>query len=606
MSRERGTKLKPRDYQVEAARWALSRDGAVVVMPTGSGKTLIAILWSRELLERREVRRVLFLEPTRLLVEQVARYVSKLLSVPVRAIHGKYTKEDRRELWRRATVAVATPETALSDRDVINELGFDAVVVDECHHTTGKDAYAEFMARAKFKRRLGLSAYIPPSRVREIEQHIGPVRSWSWGDERIRKYVPPWIGEIYEAELNAAERKVLEVLEETRLGLEGRARGLVQTAIRWFARDGALALKESLGKETMLASLLAHVRPLLSNPEVRDLHKLDALRRVLRDHEGFSKAIVFVDRVIVAREIAEELSEYNPVVIHGKRKCSIDVREALARATDPSTKLIVSTSAGEEGMDLPEADLLVIWSNVASPLRFIQRHGRILRLTGSRKLKFVTYIVTPDTPDLDSLIDSLEAARKAGVDVPVSEEVIEALWRRTTRSRLLGILEGRPMPPEWLAEAAGMPLDLTEKALRKLSERGEVVYIHTHLGRTYALPEDISILKESYGECLEPDTNLEGRVKAYVGSRALKAISGKYHELVEKLGKLIKRYGGLSKLMISLEVPLPTGAYQLVNLHYNFLIDDIEKLDLVLRNALSIRSYLKYLAQHRIEEDEEA
>ncbi|RLG76962.1 MAG: hypothetical protein DRO14_03050 [Thermoprotei archaeon] len=105
------------------------------------------------------------------------------------------------------------------------------------------------------------------------------------------------------------------------------------------------------------------------------------------------------------------------------------------------------------------------------------------------------------------------------------------------------------------AASAGILLVPTEKALRKLSEKSEVVC--SYLGRTYALHEDFFILKGSCGEYLKPDTNLEERVKAHVGSRPLEALLSGYHKLVKKI---IKRCGRLSKLMIPTEVPLPTSA----------------------------------------------
>ncbi|MCD6196565.1 MAG: DEAD/DEAH box helicase family protein [Staphylothermus sp.] len=590
-------RIQPRDYQLEAAKWALSKRKAVVVMPTGSGKTLIAVIWSKELLERNQVNKILFLEPTRILVEQVAKYLEKTLGIRSQAIHGKYHPSKRRELWRKTRIAVATPETALNDLRYIVENKYDAIVIDECHHTTGKDAYAKFMEAtgAMFKWKLGLSAHIPVSRRKDIEKYIGTIRTWSWSDERIRKYVPEWIGEIYEAELNNEEKKLLEILEETRLSYTGKYRGLVNLAIRWFVRDGALALKESLEKETILASILSHIRPMLERPGIRPLHKLDALKRIISDHEGFNKAIVFVDRVIVARKIAEELYYLNPVMIIGKTKLREDLRRVLRKAHDLKTKLVISTSAGEEGIDLPEADLLVIWSNVASPLRFIQRHGRILRLTGRKGLKFVTYIVTPDTPDMDSLIDSLELAKRWGVDIPVDESVLKELWRRTTRNRILIVLSGRPMPAEWIAELINMPLDMVLKGIKRLKDKGMVIYIYTYLGKTYVLPEDLEILYEQYSEYLEPDLSLVARIKPYIDNEELKAVTGTYEFVKRKMMRLLRKCGCFSKLSASLQVPLETGALQQVFLHYTFKIESEEVLDTVLKNIFSAKKYVDVL-----------
>ncbi len=595
MRRKYRLTVKPRDYQVEAAEWALSRKRAVIVMPTGSGKTLISILWVKKLLEEGYARRVLFLEPTRILVEQTAKYIRKVLGEQAVPIHGRYPPSKRKNYWKRARIAVATPETAYNDYEDIVREGYDAIVVDECHHTTGKDAYMKFMEKTHniFKWRLGLTAYIPPSRKREIEDVIGVIREWHWSDERIKKYVPEWIGEIYEAELNNAEKKVLEILEETRLSYTGRERMLVNLAIRWYVRDGALALKESLEKETKLSSLLSHVKPLLQRRGVRPLHKLDALKRILRDHEGFQKAIVFVDRVIVCQRLIEELREYNPVAIYGKAKMREDIRKILRKAHEEKTKIVVSTSAGEEGLDLPEADLLIIWSNVASPLRFIQRHGRILRLTGKKGLKFVAYIVTPDTPDMDSLIDSLEMARRSGVDVPVDEEVLEALWRRTTRNRILVVLEDKPLPEEWISELVNMPLDMVREGLRKLAQRGMVYYIYTYHGKTFFTENSLHQLLEEYNEYLDPDDTLIAKIKAYTDNLEHKAVSGTYHRVINKLKTLLKKHGYFTRITAILQVPLPTGALQQVVLHYIFRINDPSILEIILRNIYSAKKLVE-------------
>ncbi len=63
-------------------------------------------------------------------------------------------------------------------------------------------------------------------------------------------------------------------------------------------------------RETSLAVLLSHIKPLLYSPGIRDLHKLDALERVLKDHKGFKKAIVFVDRVVVVKALIKLLRKY--------------------------------------------------------------------------------------------------------------------------------------------------------------------------------------------------------------------------------------------------------------------------------------------------------
>ena len=582
---------RPRRYQLEAARWALQRRRSVVVLPTGTGKTLVGVLWALSLLESGVAGRVLFLEPTRFLVEQVARYVSWVSGTEASPVHGAVPRAVRAQRWRKRIV-VATPEVLIADWQRLDGVAFDAVVVDECHHTTGKDAYKEAMELLRdVEWRLGLTAFVPESRRREIEDTIGPIRVWSWSDPDVAPFIPPLIGEVYEAVLNDAEKRLYDALEELANEARGRLRLVIRNAQRWLVRDGALALRDSLQRRSMLSEVLQRLRDLIYDPRVRPSHKAEPFLRILRDHEGFSKAIVFIDRVVVAEYACRLVNEegYGCVLIRGRMGRSL-LREALERAHSRETKVVVSTSAGEEGVDLPEADLLVMWSITASPLRFIQRHGRVLRAREKwGPPRVVAYIVTLDTVDVDSFVDAMDTAERVGIDMPVSREVVEALWRRTTRSRIVAVLEGNPMPFELLAEATGMPPERLRRDLQRLMRHGDVVYIYTAIGKVYAYSGDLELLEERFAEYLEPDESITAKVK-YVpmGSTSWgRAVRGRYGYVLSRMAKLLERYGGFERIHVSMEVGVG-GVLRLVNLSYNFLVDNMDKLEIVLRNAFSV------------------
>lgn len=113
----------------------------------------------KTLLSKGRARRVLVLEPTRFLVEQTSR-VLRSFGIDAAAVHGSISRGVRRARWRKRVV-VATPEIVVSEG--FREFGEpDAIVVDECHHTTGQDPYVEVAKRYKPFWRLGLTAFIPP------------------------------------------------------------------------------------------------------------------------------------------------------------------------------------------------------------------------------------------------------------------------------------------------------------------------------------------------------------------------------------------------------------------------------------------------------------
>ncbi len=458
------SKLKPREYQKRAVKEALRRERLAVIMPTGAGKTLVGLLFVETLAPK--VKKVLVLEPTRILVEQTYDFYRRYSDLDVGMYHGLV--KDESALKRK--VLVTTPESALA----LGLFDVDVVVVDECHHAVGEDPLRKFLEKVGAKYRLGLSAHIPSRHRKVIQKLIGPIREWRYDDPLIRPYVAQWVAEVYEAPFDEEERSVYDEIEGLRTVSEGREKILYRLALTYLSRDGALALKESISKKTKLAALLSHLRERVI--KLRDLHKWEILQRVLEQHD-YEKALIFIDRVVVARRVAQLLGA---VLITGRRSVE-ERKKELEEAR--KARILVSTSAGEEGVDLPTVDLLVIWSNASSPLRFIQRRGRALRPAG-RIPKSVVFIVTPDTIDLDLFVEGVYAAKNAGVDVGVLTGLVERYARMGVRRKILEFLD-EPLPEEWIAELTGLPRSTVQRHLRILCEEGVVAVVYTERGRCY-------------------------------------------------------------------------------------------------------------------------
>ena len=466
-----------RPYQKKALGIALNDSGVAIALPTGTGKTLVGCAWACELLNAGEAQRILILEPSRFLVEQVEQYYRNKTSMPVAKVYGIHPPESRADIWRASVpLVVATPQVALNDASLVS---FDAVVIDECHHTTGDYAYRKLLRAYHFKRRLGLSATIPDRLHATIEELIGPIHKWSWSDPEIEPFVPEWYGDIYDAELDGEEKKVLEMLEICRKELRDTPlAGIPSLAIRMFTRDGALALIDTLKRPTDMSKVLGDVLlPLLS--QCRPIHKLENLKAALTEHD-FTKAIVFVDRVCIANELTKRFVDLNPVCLLGRLHGGSEAQKlALETAKRDDVKLVISTSVGEEGIDLPEADLIISWSNTASPIRFIQRKGRGMRPSpvAKAKVKVDAFLATPDTPDYDALYYGIAAAVKEGVEIITGSEQKELL-KATTLGRIQACLESRAMTFTGLAESTSLPQDIVKRHTGHLVGEGHVVYIY--------------------------------------------------------------------------------------------------------------------------------
>ncbi|HKT22559.1 MAG TPA: helicase-related protein, partial [Nitrososphaerales archaeon] len=58
--------------------------------------------------------------------------------------------------------------------------------------------------------------------------------------------------------------------------------------------------------------------------------------------------------------------------------------DVLERFSDGEFKVLVSSSIGEEGLHVPDVDLVVFYEAVPSEIRYIQRRGRTGRTTEGR------------------------------------------------------------------------------------------------------------------------------------------------------------------------------------------------------------------------------
>jgi len=141
--------LEERDYQAAIARAAYDRN-TLVVLPTGLGKTAIALRVVAERLLAEPTRSVLFLAPTRPLVVQHAREVARALFAPTPLVlTGAVSPARRGEMLQPPQVVVATPQVVANDLATGEfPLGtFALLVFDEAHRAVGDYPYVA-IARA--------------------------------------------------------------------------------------------------------------------------------------------------------------------------------------------------------------------------------------------------------------------------------------------------------------------------------------------------------------------------------------------------------------------------------------------------------------------------
>ncbi len=166
--------VEKRDYQLLAAANALKQN-TIVVMPTALGKTFVAAILSAHYLAIQPEKKILFLAPTKPLVDQQAQRMRDVLSVDpesVVCVTGDVSPAEREVLYQTARIIAGTPQTVehdvLARKLVLSD--FSLVVFDEAHRAVGEYAYVFLgeMARATSARILGLTAS-PSSKKEKIQ-----------------------------------------------------------------------------------------------------------------------------------------------------------------------------------------------------------------------------------------------------------------------------------------------------------------------------------------------------------------------------------------------------------------------------------------------------
>jgi ERCC4-related helicase len=135
--------LEERLYQQNIAAVATDHN-TLVVLPTGLGKTAIALRVAAELLGREPHKSVLFLAPTRPLVVQHARSAEATLLGPTPLVlTGTISPERRVELLRPPQFVVATPQVIANDlaEGALSLDPFSLIVFDEAHRAVGDYPY---------------------------------------------------------------------------------------------------------------------------------------------------------------------------------------------------------------------------------------------------------------------------------------------------------------------------------------------------------------------------------------------------------------------------------------------------------------------------------
>lgn len=347
-----------REYQKEALhRWMEQKRG-IVVMPTGSGKTILAIKIMEEINSSAFV-----VVPTLDLVKQWREKLEKAFGMEI----GEYTGE-RKNL---RAITVATYDSAYIHAEHLGNK-FKLLIFDEVHHLPA-EAYKQIAEMFASPYRLGLTATYrrEDGLHEELPRLIGGIVYEKKAEELAGRYLANYETRKISVELTEEEREEYEkyysIFREYIV-----KRGIEMKSPKDFEK---IVVRSGFDKDAREA-LLARNRA--EKIAYNSRNKLKKIGGILNKND---RIIIFTRYNDMAYEISRRF--FIPCITY--RTDEKEREEILDRFRRGIYSAIVSSQVLDEGIDVPEANVGIIVSGTGSSREYIQRLGRLLRPKGEKK-----------------------------------------------------------------------------------------------------------------------------------------------------------------------------------------------------------------------------
>ncbi|XP_066422978.1 ATP-dependent RNA helicase DHX58 isoform X2 [Molothrus aeneus] len=444
--------MELRGYQREAAAPALSGRNSIVWLPTGAGKTRVAVHVCRQHLESRRDGKVAVLVNKVHLVDQHTEKEFHVLqdTFKVASISGDTShKTFFADLVKKSDVVICTAQilqNALvsTEEDVHVELtDFSLLVIDECHHTHKDAVYNKIMLRY-LQRKLRGEQDLPqicanldtekitlvPDELQHLQSHVPqPKKQYDLCQERsqdpfgdqlkkvmvqIQQFMekpdfPRDFGtQVYEQRIVELEKRATEMFcRKTRVcALHLRKYNdalLINDTVRMV--DAFQCLQQFYSSErdekdpteqflsTTFEENRASLQALAGDHRYEN-PRLAKLEGILREHFqplGTSRGIVFTKTRQSAHSLLSWLQStatlrgqhIRAAVLTGagysnqtRHMTQNEQQDVIKQFRQGALNLLFSTSVAEEGLDIPECNIVVRYGLMTNEIAMMQARGR--------------------------------------------------------------------------------------------------------------------------------------------------------------------------------------------------------------------------------------
>ncbi len=605
--------IEERAYQVNIAHVA-HQVSTLVVLPTGMGKTIIAFMVMAEVKRREPDGKILFLAPTKPLVNQHARDIEKALDVgSVVVFTGEVKPDDREKLWKEKEVIVSTPQVIRNDL-MAQRISLDdvsLVVFDEAHRGVG--SYAYVYIGEIYKKHEGLRLGLTASPGSDIDTILSVCEELGFENVEIRtKYDPDVVNYVHRRDiewisvsLSPKQKKIVNLLQDVRkdfikdlqnMGfMVGKnperipKKDILDTNRRVHAELKSGGRRSLYHAASVVAACLKldHAIDLAQTQSPKSLRDfLDKLQNEADSRGGTKAASRLMDRAELkeASFILDKMDEEHPkvkkaaevvaeqfkkkedsrVIVftsyrHTAKKMNLELAkvsgarpvrfvgqtdkkgdkglkqsqqvQVIKNFEEGKYNVMVATSVGEEGLDIPSTDLVVFYEPVPSEIRSIQRRGR----TARKRRGKVVILITKNTRDeayywsshskekkmwrnLNKLKDELKG--KVKVDVSMDKKPFQVVKKKSKKQlkrkreeqiknknqRTLSEFKDSNKSMEIIVDVR----EQNSRVVRDLAAKGTKILSTKLSSGDYIISEDMAVERKSVSDFLE--SLMDGRL----------------------------------------------------------------------------------------------
>lgn len=351
----------PHPHQLEAvATWTKAGRRGVVVLPTGTGKTFVAILCIE-----RVSRPTLVVTPTLELMRQWHSQLAQIFGIKVGAVGGGD--------YDFQPLTVTTYDSAYIHVERWAHR-YGLVVFDECHHLPGASmAQTAVGALAPF--RLGLTATPERADAGELllPQLIGPIVYRREITELSGDYLAQYQTRREYVDLTPEELETYQACRDE---------------YRRFVEERQISLSDPSGWKRFLFEASRSPEGWSALRSYRQLKRIEraasgkfaCLEQLMLRHAGERMLIFTADNATVYQIARQYLV---PAITHQTK--TKERKRILEGFHQGDLTVLVTSQVLNEGVDVPAASVGVVLSGSGSIKENVQRLGRILRKYGSKQ-----------------------------------------------------------------------------------------------------------------------------------------------------------------------------------------------------------------------------